>query len=250
MILAALAFVLFTLGMAAYRFSQMIGIQQKLNDITTQLHEERAERKRLEGLALRAETAMSHISHFARDLRDLRESSGDGDLGQHLTQLLHTVIESLASDIKHVTGDSHRVGLWVEWNGSLVLAVPSTGFPLTYTWSRSLDINDSTAGRAFRKAKEEVVPDVDKDQDYKWNPESRHSYRALICIPITYNRRVSGVVTIDGKKPFTEEDLEVARAYARLTEAIFGEYVDCLVRAVSTASSESESGEGDPHDQG
>lgn len=136
--------------------------------------------------------------------------------------LIQRVIEGLASDVKANGGERHRCGFWIELQdkGVLSLLNGSAGFSESYIDKRTLDINNSIAGRCFRKKQSINLPDVTIDTDWS-SADSSGSYKALICIPVG----LWGVITIDAKKPMEENALLIGEFYSSIIEGIFDDFM-------------------------
>jgi len=97
-------------------------------------------------------------------LNRLRNRPPTLDAFSELRDLLKDSVEGIAMDIKFQPGERHRCGLWWEEDGELVLRFASIGFPRRYLdGGRRLNLDRSTAGRAFRRCEAFNVPDVSKD---------------------------------------------------------------------------------------
>lgn len=128
---------------------------------------------------------------------------------------IQRIVEAIASDIKSHGGERHRCGLWLEdqEEGVLTLFFGSSGFPEHYIKSRQLNINDSIAGRAFRKKQVLKIDNVHEDSDWSMS-DSSNSYSALICIPVG----PWGVITIDAKQPLDENAQLIGELYTSILE--------------------------------
>lgn len=240
-VLIGLAYVLFALGRGANKFAAALDKEQRLHDLLAEVHKEQSSRRTAEALVRQLQGAVAHAGLFMSALRELRQDIAGQDAYE---VLLRRVIEALAFDVRNQANESHRCGLWLNVEPDmLVLAVTSAGFPFNYAWTRRLDINNSVAGRSFRKGTEEVVPDVMQDKDFAPNPQSTRGYRSMVCIPIAYRGTIAGVITVDGRSPFSDADVEVCRTYARIVEFVFGERTDLVQVEGQEADLRSERGE-------
>lgn len=76
------------------------------------------------------------------------------------------------------------------------------------TDTKYLPIDDSIAGRAFRKEKEEFVYDLENDPD--WHGFSgKQTYSAILAIPI----KNFGVLTVDFSNKPSEHEIKVIEVY-------------------------------------
>ncbi|WP_141432397.1 hypothetical protein [Bacillus sp. 03113] len=140
-------------------------------------------------------------------------------------QLIQRIVEAIAADIKSQGGERHRCGIWIEVpeQGQLKLTTGSSGFPEQYIGNRVLDINNSIAGRSFRKKQIIKVDNVVEDTDWS-SQDSTNSYSALICIPLGN----WGVVTIDAKNPLNENAQLIGELYCSIIEGIMEELLNIM----------------------
>ncbi|MEK5211003.1 GAF domain-containing protein [Bacillus sp. FSL R5-0603] len=136
---------------------------------------------------------------------------------------IQKILDGLAADIKTDIGEKHRCGFWAADEESLRLICGSSGFPQEYTSSRELPINDSIAGRCFRKSQIINVADVTTDVDWS-ESDSSNTYKSLICIPI----KDWGVVTIDAKREMNDNTLQIAQLYCSIISGFLGELYEFM----------------------
>ncbi|HEX6990226.1 MAG TPA: GAF domain-containing protein [Bacillota bacterium] len=229
LILAALAYALIALGRGAHRWANAMSREELIHDLTQRLYEASARSERFEGLTSLLQSVVERLGQVLYDLRDLRVHAAPQEVVPAMQAMVRRVLEMIPLDVKVRPDDMHRVGLWMELeDGWLTLAVASAGFPAGYLYNRRLHINESIAGRVYRKGREEVVADVSEDPDYAPNPDATHRYTALVLLPIEYNERTAAVLTVDGKAPFTEHQIAVCRAYAAFITYVFSLLADAL----------------------
>lgn len=207
-------------------FRNVISREDRLLKVTEQLDNEKTTRGQYENMAFQLQTAIDRLCHCMEEVQAFRsklrsqEVDGLGDVASEFRQLATRILENLATALKTRTEDNHRCGLWFVVSDGLLMVAATSGFPASYLYTRKLGLNDSVAGRAFRKKTEEVVQDIDQDPDYTRNPESKHNYKSLLCFPIA----PYGVVTIDAKRPFDEAQISIARLYVRLISSLVVEF--------------------------
>lgn len=213
---------------ATERLWEIFGREGRLVELVTKLQAEEQHRIEMEVTARQLRSALLHLQTYLEDFRRAKESE-DMRLNFNLQILLSRVVEGLPLEVKLVSGEDHRSGLWLlsPDQHSLILFYGSAGFPPDYVFNRTLSVNESIAGRSVRKRTVEVVEDVFKDPDYS-PPQSKHDYRSLICIPVFYKGKVIAVMTVDGKHPFADVQVDICRTYAAVAELILGEYIDAL----------------------
>lgn len=214
------------LMVGAKRVAQAMGREDNVLRLTEQLSQEREHSRHHGELASQAVTALNNIRAHINSLNKLRESQPT-----YIFELLQRVVEATAADVKHRSGERHRCGLWMERDGELHLLVASAGFPAHYVGHRILNVHQSVAGRAYRRAQAIKLDDVCKDADWEANSESPSRYMALICLPVLDNGRPWAVLTIDALGPMTDEDLSIGELYASLIEVIGGEMARNLAAA-------------------
>jgi len=225
---------------AANNLIRLLGREDRLVELTAKAQALEDDRRQSKVTALQLQAVIRQIRPFLSEYHRIRESGSDNpiEVGKNLDGLLSRLVERLPLDIKLLSGEAHRSGLWVvDWHSrKLILAWASTGFPADYRYSRTLDIDHSIAGRAVRKGTTEIVDDVTKDPDYS-PPRYAHDYRALICIPIAYRDDIGAVLTTDGKHPFSESQIDICHAYAGVMELVFGEYMDTIPTPIGKGGS-------------
>lgn len=228
--LAALAYVLIALGRGAHRWANAMAREELIHDLTQRLHEATARGERFEGLASLLQSVVERLGQLLYELRELGvQGHAPQDGVPAMQAMVRRALEMLALDLKMRPDDMHRVGLWMELeDGWLTLTAASTGFPAGYLYNRRLHVDESIAGRVYRRGREEVIADVAGDPDYAPNPEAVHGYTAMVLLPIAYNNSTAAVLTADGKAPFTEHQISVCRAYAALITYVFGLLADAL----------------------
>lgn len=230
-VILGLLYVVISWSRAASRLTMLLGRDERLLELADRVQALDQERNQYQVTAVQLQATIRQVRQFLVEYRVIKEESIDhpADLGERLRELLSRLVERLPLDIKSLSGEAHRSGIWVvDWDRrKLVLTWASTGFPVDYKDRRTLDLDHSIAGRAVRKGTTEVVDDVVRDPDYS-PPQYKHDYRALICIPIAYRDHVGAVLTTDAKHPFSELQVDICHAYAGLMELDLGEYADSL----------------------
>ena len=196
---------------AAGKENRLVGLQDEHRDLIIQKNKYVSE-------ATQLQTVLMNSRSFINSLNELSNT----DNPSH-TFLIQRIVEGLASDIKSQGGDRHRCGFWIAENGVLTLTSGSAGFPESYIGNRELDINNSIAGRCFRKKQSINIPDVTIDNDWS-SVDSSNSYKALICIPVMS----WGVITIDAKEPMGENALLIGELYSTIIEGIFNDFMNRL----------------------
>lgn len=139
----------------------------------------------------------------------------------HYKELIQKIIESICNDIKMTPKSVHRSALWIYYEEEdsqlLQLYGASSGFAVNGINNKKLDVNDSIAGRSFRKRKIEVVNNVVEDPD--WEYKENKKYEAILCCPVGDY----GVVTVDSKMQITDQLIAIVELYSILIEGIFDE---------------------------
>jgi hypothetical protein len=215
--------VLWWVSIGAKRFSESMGRENRLITLQDEMIKEKKENQDNADTALQVSRALENARMYINSLNNLRMSADPTTAELRSKQLIQRIVESLASDVKFRPGERHRCGLWLEIEeaNKLTLLFGSTGFPDNYVNQRILDINQSIAGKAYRK-KQTVKRDiVSEDDDWERNPHSSSDYTALICIPI----KAWGVLTIDALEPMKHEALLIGELYATIIEGALEEYI-------------------------
>lgn len=143
------------------------------------------------------------------------------DQSSSVFENIQSIIESLATDIKTVVGERHRCGFWLAESNNQFLKLynGSASFPHGYIGFRELDMNNSIAGRCFRKKRTLLINDVTQDADWIVT-DSPSSYSSLICMPVGS----WGVITIDGKQKMNDNTVLIGKLYASIIEGFMNKF--------------------------
>jgi hypothetical protein len=171
-------------------------------------------------IASQLSSVITKMTPFIESLNNLRTIDGYEHRISESLNLIHKVLESLSLDIKNKAGENHRCGIWMPDQDYLRLYFTSSGFPRTYVNNRILHRDRTIAGKCFRKKKTIHLDDVTLDNDWEISPEGKSNYKSLICIPIG----VTGVLTIDGIKPMSQESVKLSELYCSVIEGALQEY--------------------------
>jgi len=216
MLLFGLYLVLRWMNLGAKRLSDAMGRENRIYLLQEELAKEREVSRTSSAAAAQLAAALAGATSHVSSLNRLRwESQGDPNAP---TAVVKQIIETLALDIKHRSGERHRCGLWIEEDGELILGFASAGFPDHYIGERRLSVNKSLAGRAYRLGRSKRWDDCRAEEEWEPNPDSNSSYASLVCIPLKHGTDVIGVVTIDGLNPMTDEDMAIGELYTGLIE--------------------------------
>lgn len=206
-----------TIHKTVKRYSDAIGREDKVSN----LHEELAILKDESRIHKENSQQMLSVIIHTKTFFNAIYSKSDVKEKDHFA-ILQRIVEALASDIKSSGLERHRCGFWIIENEDvpsesyLKLIIGSSGFPDDYINNRCLDINNSIAGRSYRKQESINIPDVKNDSDWE-KSEKTSKYKALICIPING----IGVLTIDAQDEMSDYLFEISQLYGSLMEATF-----------------------------
>jgi hypothetical protein len=206
---------------AVKRYADAVGRENKI----IELQEKLAIQKEIANTNRNSAAQLQNVLMNARSYINTLNKARNQTENPNYSPFLQRIIEAIASDVKSHGGERHRCGLWLEMRdqGVLRLIHGSAGFPEHYIGNKTLDINDSIAGRAFRKKQVLKVDNVLEDSD--WNTsDSSNSYTALICIPLGE----WGVITIDARKPMDENAQIIGELYGSIIEGIMEEIFNIL----------------------
>lgn len=145
------------------------------------------------------------------------------DIKENSQELLRSITERVANDIKYNAGEIHRCAIWFNLDDlNLAIAAASSGFPEHYRFQKSLDIDRSIAGRVYRTKTTINSGNVRNDRDYVPNPSSTSRYYSMICAPLVFGNFCFGVITVDGKEEnaFLDEDVETIETYAEIVSML------------------------------
>lgn len=200
---------------AVKRYADAIGRENKLVILQERVSQLEKDVVTHRTKSLQFQTVTMNARSFINSLNKVIEDKQ----GDHLN-LVQRIVEAIASDIKASGLERHRCGFWLydEDLDILKLVNGSSGFPDTYISQRTLEINNSIAGRSFRKKQTLNLHDVTNDGDWSSN-DSSGTYKALICIPVLE----FGVLTIDAREPMDESIQLIGELYASIIDGLFYE---------------------------
>lgn len=222
--------------LGAKRFSDSLGKEQRLYELQENLHKLAFSNEYHKGVSLKLLTVIDNSRHF---INSIKNGNHDKNVGLNVQR----IVESLAADVKTNPGEKHRSGFWIVDRDKEVLTLlnGSSGFPDHYLGNRELGLNQSIAGRCFRKNELINCTDVTEDEDYE---SSNSDYRSLICVPVDN----FGVLTVDGKEPFDKNVESIAELYATLIELALKEYALEVMEAEKESAVTNIEGEEDNND--
>ncbi|RKD21111.1 hypothetical protein BEP19_15670 [Ammoniphilus oxalaticus] len=223
-IIAAVIIMLFWFILAARKFSETMGNENRVIQLQDDLIIERKQSQINEDISSQAVTTLQNMKNYISALNDIRFSFTYEDPNIYtykVTSLIQRLIDGLAADVKLSPGERHRCGVWLENNGILKLRYASSGFPENYIGVRELSIEHSLAGKSFRRKQTVKYTDVTEEEDWEKNPASSSDYTALICIPMAG----WGVLTIDALKPMRDEVSIIGELYGALIESAVIEFL-------------------------
>lgn len=196
------------IALGTRRFADSLGKEKRLYDLQEQVHKLSNENEYNKNVSLKLLNVIDNSRLF------LNTINGEDFSGYNIPLNIQRIIEGLAADVKTRAGEKHRAGFWVEDEEQLLKLIHgSSGFPDHYIGNRKLGMNDSIAGRCFRKNTIINCPDVNDDHDYE---KSDNDYVSLICVPVG----LLGVLTVDGKIPFDKSAESIAELYASILESM------------------------------
>lgn len=200
--------------------SNVLGRDDRIKDLQEKLDAEKEVSRQSKTVSSQLSTALFNIRPYVETLNNIRTELDHELRMQEATGLMQRILDQLSSDIKFRAGERHRCGIWINEERILKLSFVSAGFPCNYRNFRTLDVDNSTAGKSFRKKQTLRIPDVSKDSDWEANPESKSDYKSIICIPLG----AWGVLTIDGLEELSEECEMIAELYATIIEGSVQEH--------------------------
>ncbi|RLJ89905.1 GAF domain-containing protein [Planococcus citreus] len=199
------------------RFSQAMGRENRLVSLQERVAELENDVRIYKSKSLQLQNVTINTRSFINSLNKLIGNE-EGDS----YSFIQRIVEAVASDIKGSGSERHRCGYWIYEHDTkkLTLHNGSAGFPESYIRKRHLGLDESIAGRAFRKQQTLNLSDVTTDGDWSAS-DSAGTYKALICIPIDY----FGVLTIDAREPMDESIQIIGELYASIIEGAFYEII-------------------------
>jgi putative methionine-R-sulfoxide reductase with GAF domain len=200
----------------AKRYSDAIAKEDKLVTLLEERNLIRQEKESNRAITDQICVVLENSTTFIKALNNFNNEE------YHVNNHVQTIIESLATDVKTVIGERHRCGFWLadENNSNLTLANGSAAFPFGYVNNKTLDINNSIAGRCYRKKETIFIDDVSQDPDWS-TTDNQSSYTSLICVPVG----PWGVITIDGKQKMTHNTVLIGKLYASIIEGYMNKFL-------------------------
>lgn len=208
-------YVSYLLSKGARKISSVLDKENNIKEMQEQIRELENENEYLKGISSQFSTAVENLTTHIKTFDAIRVLSDTPSEARYkLSNLLGRMTDSLAADVKFTPGEKHRCGFWLydNENRKLVLSHASSGFPSNYINSRSLDVDVSIAGRAYRLRKTVYEPNVEDSMEWSRNPDSLSRYKSIVSIPVV----PFGVLTIDAMNPMIKDSIEIGEAYAAL----------------------------------
>ncbi|SDI64769.1 hypothetical protein [Natribacillus halophilus] len=216
-IVIGLVTIFILIGRAAMKYTEKIDKELGFQKIQRELHDTKYQAAIHQDISLQTIHALRNAERFLEQLQQARRFSVQAEENlQTYENLMIRVVHALSSDIKFQPGEQHRSAVWIEEAEQLVYFTGSNAFD-DRDGNQILPMNDTIAGRCFRKKETQLVPDVSADVD---GSPSQNGYGALLCIPLSE----WGVLTVDAHHAFQEEVLYICRLYARVIDLAFFEY--------------------------
>jgi hypothetical protein len=206
---------------AVQRYMEAIGRENRIITLQDEVSKQKESAASSINSASQLQNVLMNARSFINTLNNNRTNPEEPDY----IAFNQRIVEAIASDIKSYGGERHRCGLWIEdtQKGVLTLIHGSSGFPDHYINHRQLDINNSIAGRAFRKKQFLRINNVMEDSDWS-SSESSLPYTAMICIPVGE----WGIVTIDARKPLDENAQLIGELYTSILQGAMEDFLFSL----------------------
>ncbi|QDI90667.1 GAF domain-containing protein [Salicibibacter halophilus] len=206
------------IGRAAMKYTEKIDKELGFQKIQQELHDTKYQAAIHKDIALQTIHALRNAERFLEQLQQARRFTVQAEENlQTYENLIIRIVHALSSDIKFQPGEQHRSAVWIEESGQLVYFTGSNAFD-DRDGNQILPMNETIAGRSFRKKEIQLVPDVSADVDGM--PKSHNGYGAILCIPLSE----WGVLTVDAHRAFQNEVMYICRIYARVIDLAFFEY--------------------------
>lgn len=132
-------------------------------------------------------TALGNVASHIKTLSDIRYNKEERELIEvhnQIKNLLNRIIDSMAADMKFDPGEMHRCGLWLyqSEDRTLVLIHASAGFQTEHVNNKSLNVDHSIAGRAFRLKR--TIKEDEVNNSYEWYKSSptTSKYKAILAV--------------------------------------------------------------------
>lgn len=156
---------------------------------------------------------------------DYKQEGYESDTGRLISDFINLISNKIC------IGNHSRVSLWViedigednaKKEAQLKVLYRSSNFPYNSSKSKYLNIDESIAGRAYRKKKSQFSVNLEEDDD--WENYSSTAYNEIFAFPINQDY----VLTIDFKKKTRELDRIIAQESATYLSYIYEmiEYLD------------------------
>ncbi|QQK75708.1 GAF domain-containing protein [Salicibibacter cibarius] len=214
------------------KFANVVGREDRIGTLAETNGQLQSKLKTLEHIQTQYDSSLNECSIFLEELRYIKESEGDAKF--HLSvNLMKKLVNAIPGNMSITPGSNHRCALWMynSTSGKLDFFTGSAQFPNDYKdGGRSLDINNTAGGRCFRKSENLYIDDVQEDDDWSANEQSKSHYNSLICIPILN----WGIITVDAMSPFAQESRVIIQVYTDLLTLVIMEMYDGAVRSTFT----------------
>ncbi|QQK80679.1 GAF domain-containing protein [Salicibibacter cibi] len=206
------------IGRAAMKYTEKIDKELGFQKIQQELYDTKYQAAIHKDISLQSIHALRNAERFLKQLQQARRFSVQSEENlQTYENLIIRIVHALSSDIKFQPGEQHRSSVWIEESGQLVYFTGSNAFD-DRDENQILPMNETIAGRCFRKKEIQLVPDVSDDVDGM--PKHHNGYGAILCLPLSE----WGVLTVDAHRAFQEEMMYICRLYARVIDLAFFEY--------------------------
>lgn len=206
-------------------FGKILGRDDRIKELQDTINGTKEESFTNKLTANQVTTALFNVRSFLDTLNEIRLEKNPAEKAPEALRLIQRILDQLSNDVKIRSGAQHRCGIYIASNDqkTLTLQFTSFGFPKHYRGNRTLEVNDSIAGKSFNKKQTLNIPDVKADNDWKPSPFTDVvRYKSLICIPLAG----FGVLTIDGEDKMSDECELIGEVYAALIELAVIEHDD------------------------
>jgi len=168
-------------------------------------------------------TALSALvplfNFFNAELADLIADLGDrpDSTSERITRLYNAVLAGVTQVTR--SPGFHRAAILLPEGpgGTLPLGLTrSLHFSSSAQQGLKFDSN-SIPGRVFSSGEAYYCQDTEKDRYFQKNPQSTHTYRSFVCVPIRVRGRNLGVLLVDAVPPdaFANDDINLLHVFAR-----------------------------------
>ena len=140
---------------------------------------------------------------------------GNDNIQNHLQYFYDFYLPGILSLLTKEKDNSLRIAIFVKDNNELRI-LKGNGYSPEGTKNLRLGITNTKAGLSYINNEVFISNNLTTESNYKRHPKATKEYKSLICVPISYDEVVLGVLNIDGLKEdsFDKDDSDFVNYFA------------------------------------